>query len=192
MPMAGFMGMHARSLILLVLGKQWDGAVPIFSILAIVALWQPLTSTSGMVVLSCGRADKHFRVGVITAIVTVASFVIGLPWGTVGFAWSYTVVGSVIVLPLLAYQFRGTPDSLGAFLGTVYRPFFATSFMVLTTRLVLIPFSALRENLSFLLVVAIALPVYLASFFVIPGGRDVLKTVFNTLRIVIQKEPVQL
>ena len=189
-PLAGFMGVHAHPLILLVLGGQWEGAVPIFSILALVALWQPLTTTSGMVVLSCGRADRYFRVGVISAIVTVASFFVGLPWGTVGVAWSYTIFGSVFVLPLLAYQYYGTPVSVGGFLGTVYRPFLATGMMVLSTRLALIPLSALGEKLSFFIVAGIAPPVYLASFFVIPGGRNVLKTVVDTVRIVIRKEPV--
>jgi len=188
-PLAGFMGVYARSLILLVLGSQWEGAVPIFSILALVALWQPLTTTSGMVVLSCGRGDRYFSVGVISAIVTVASFVIGLPWGTVGVAWSYTIVGSVAVLPLLAYQYHGTPVSLGGFLSVIYRPFLATGVMALTTRLALISLSAIGEGASFLIVTAIAPPVYLASFFVIPGGRNVLRTVVDTVRIVIRKEP---
>jgi len=191
-PLAGFMGVHAHPLVLLVLGPQWDGVVPIFSILAFVALWQPLTSTSGMVVLSCGNADRYFRVGVISAIVTVASFVIGLPWGAVGVAWSYTIFGSFAILPRLAYEFHGTPVSVGGFLGAVYRPFLATGIMVLTTRIALMPLSSIGENLSFFIIASMAGPLYLASFFVIPGGRDVLKTVFDTLRIVIRRKPVSI
>lgn len=191
-PLSSFMGAHARVVIPLILGPQWTKAVPIFSVLALVALRQPLTSTTGMVLVSWGNARKYFRVGVITATTSVASFVIGIPWGTIGVAWSYTIIGYIVSLPLLAYQFRGTPVSIADFLGVVYRPVLASAFMVISTKIIFIIFSSFGEILTLFIVVVMAGPVYLVSFFVIPGGPEVLRAVFNTLRVIIRKKPVSL
>jgi PST family polysaccharide transporter len=90
----------APQLFELLLGDRWIAAAPIFQWLGIVALHQVMTSTMGWLFLSQGRGSDFFRIGSYAAVVTVASFVIGLPWGAVGVAASYTVANYVVLLPL--------------------------------------------------------------------------------------------
>jgi PST family polysaccharide transporter len=85
----------------LLFGDQWIPAAPIFQWLGIAALHQVMTSTTGWLFLSQGRGSDLFKLGSYGAVATVASFVIGLPWGAVGVAASYTVVNYVLLLPLI-------------------------------------------------------------------------------------------
>jgi len=85
----------------LLLGKQWIAAAPIFRWLGVAALHQVMTSTAGWLFLSQGRGSDYFRLGSYGAVLTVTSFVIGLPWGAVGVAASYTVANYVVLLPLI-------------------------------------------------------------------------------------------
>jgi PST family polysaccharide transporter len=83
------------------LGDQWVAAAPIFQWLGVAGLHQVMTSTTGWLFLSQGRGCDLFRVGTYGAIITVASFVIGLPWGVIGVAASYAIANYVALLPLI-------------------------------------------------------------------------------------------
>jgi polysaccharide transporter, PST family len=83
------------------LGDKWVPAAPIFQWLGIAGLHQVMTSTTGWLFLSQGRGGDLFRLGTFGAIITVASFIIGLPWGAIGVATSYTIANYVALLPLI-------------------------------------------------------------------------------------------
>ncbi|HMF52547.1 MAG TPA: lipopolysaccharide biosynthesis protein, partial [Candidatus Saccharimonadales bacterium] len=91
----------APQLFELLLGDQWIPAAPIFQWLGVAALHQVMTSTTGWLFLSQGRGSDLFKLGAYGAVVTVASFIIGLPWGAAGVAASYAVVNYVVLLPLI-------------------------------------------------------------------------------------------
>lgn len=90
----------APQLFELLFGNQWVPAAPIFQWLGVAALHQVMTSTIGWLFLSQGRGSDFFKLGAYTAVATIASFIIGLPWGAVGVAASYTVMNYVVLLPL--------------------------------------------------------------------------------------------
>lgn len=109
-------------LVLVVLGPQWEGAIRIFRILAIAALLQPLAGTVGWVYMSRGRTDRMLRWGVASAPLYVGSFFFGLPWGAVGVAVSYTICFYVLLVPSLAYAFRGNGLAVKDFFGSILCP----------------------------------------------------------------------
>jgi polysaccharide transporter, PST family len=80
-------------------GPQWAAAVPIFQCLGVAGLSQVMTSTLGWLFLSQGRGGDFFRIGLFGALTTVASFVIGLPWGPLGVAIAYTINNYVVLVP---------------------------------------------------------------------------------------------
>jgi PST family polysaccharide transporter len=92
--------MFAPQVFRLLLGDQWVAAAPIFQWLGIAGLHQIMTSTLGWMFISQGRGGDFFRVGIYSAVFTVFSFVIGLSWGAIGVAASYTVVNYVVIVPL--------------------------------------------------------------------------------------------
>ncbi|HEV8429175.1 MAG TPA: lipopolysaccharide biosynthesis protein [Pyrinomonadaceae bacterium] len=90
----------------ILLGPQWIGAVRIFVILGTSALFQPIANTTGWLLISQGRTQDLLKWGLISGPIIITSFLIGLPWGAVGVATSYTTARIFVVDPLL-YWFVG-------------------------------------------------------------------------------------
>jgi polysaccharide transporter, PST family len=88
-----FLIVFAEDVFQLLFGPQWLPAAPIFRWLGVIGLVEVFTSTVGWVFVSQGRGGDFFRGGFVNAVVTVASFVAGLPWGALGVAIGYTVSG---------------------------------------------------------------------------------------------------
>ena len=62
---------------------------------------QPIASTTGWLFVTQGRTFDMFRWGLIGSTLTVASIIVGLPWGVVGVAAAYSLTNLVVVIPLL-------------------------------------------------------------------------------------------
>lgn len=71
------------------LGQQWAGSALIFQALGFAGLLQPLNNPAGWLFISQGRSAEFMRWGVVTAVTSVAAFVIGLPYGAYGVALAY-------------------------------------------------------------------------------------------------------
>ncbi len=185
-PMAMFLGAYSHQVIMLVLGPQWGQAAPIFSILALAAVIQPAASTTGMIMISAGRADRYFRLGVFTSIAYVISFVAGLPGGPKGVALGYTIANYLLLIPSLAYAFRGTPVRVKDFFASIILPCAAALAMVLASRVVFY-FCAGIPNWSALLICFFAGGlIYPAAYFVLPGGRAVLHDIKTSGQLVFK------
>lgn len=77
---------QAEPLILLVLGPQWAGAVPIFQILAIGGAFQAAGYATYWVFLSKGLTGSQLRFVMVTRVVIIAAILIGSLWGVFGVA----------------------------------------------------------------------------------------------------------
>jgi O-antigen/teichoic acid export membrane protein len=87
--------------VVLVFGARWAPVAPIFFYLGINGLLQPLGNATGWVFIALGRADTMFRVGIVTSLVTVASFFVGLHFGgAVGLAAAYAFVEYALKAPI--------------------------------------------------------------------------------------------
>ena len=82
-------------------GPHWAPAAPIFALLGWAGLVQPIGSSTGWLYVSQGRTREMFYWGLFGAGTTVASFIIGLPWGAVGVAAAYTVSEYLVRLPAM-------------------------------------------------------------------------------------------
>lgn len=71
------------------LGQQWAGSALIFQALGFAGLLQSLNNPSGWLFISQGRSAEFMRWGIVTAMTSVAAFVIGLPYGALGVAVAY-------------------------------------------------------------------------------------------------------
>lgn len=91
------------------LGPQWGGAGPIFFWLGLTGLIQPVSNLTGLLFVTTGRVKAQMHWGVVSAVVTIAAFAIGIRGGAVGIAealfWS-----ALLRVPLLyAWSSAGTP-----------------------------------------------------------------------------------
>jgi PST family polysaccharide transporter len=95
----------APELIRVVWGDQWDQTIPIFAILGLNGLFQPIMSTTGTVFLARNKAHWLFLCGVISTILYCSGIVLGLPYGIIGVAAGYTIASNLFVLPLMFFVF---------------------------------------------------------------------------------------
>ncbi len=129
MPLVAFMFVCSDNIIRLILGQQWINASDLFKILALSAFIQPVGRTWDVVLISSGKSRKYFWWGVFSAIVTMISFLAGLPWGAKGVAISYAIANYLLLYPSLLYAFNNSPINVKDFFAAIYKPFIASLAM---------------------------------------------------------------
>jgi PST family polysaccharide transporter len=93
----------ARPLTLLVLGQKWESAAPIFAGFTLVALYYPIGNVASWLLMSQGRGKDFLMMSSIVSLLTVVFFIIGLPFGPVGVATSYSAFCLLVALPVSYY-----------------------------------------------------------------------------------------
>lgn len=82
------------------LGETWAPAAAIFSALGFAGMLQPLNNPGGWLFISQGRSSEFMRWGLVTAVLALAAFVAGLPYGAFGVAVAYAI-SEYVKTPLL-------------------------------------------------------------------------------------------
>jgi PST family polysaccharide transporter len=101
MPGVALMIASSDWLVRVMLGPKWDEAARIFALLGIVGLVEPVANTMGWLLISQNRGRHLLQWGMIDGMIAVASIVAGLPWGAIGVAASYSIVGLCVRKQLL-------------------------------------------------------------------------------------------
>lgn len=86
----------APDVVPILLGDQWEDAVPVLQILAWVGLLQTLAAWHGSILMALGRADALFRATLLFFATYVVAFLIGTRWGIIGTAVAYAVVEPLV------------------------------------------------------------------------------------------------
>jgi PST family polysaccharide transporter len=86
----------APDFVSVLLGPKWHSAVPLIRILAWAGLLQSLQTLNGDIMWSLDRAGTFLRFTIVWFVASIASFVIGLQWGILGLATSYTICCALI------------------------------------------------------------------------------------------------
>jgi polysaccharide transporter, PST family len=79
-----------------VLGEAWADAVVPLQLLAAATIPWVLVSFMGPLTVAVGRADWEFQWSVVTVVVLLVAFPVGLQWGIAGVAASYLITFSVL------------------------------------------------------------------------------------------------
>ncbi len=185
-PMALFLGGVAYEVIMLVLGPQWEPAVSVYRILSLVAVVQPLRDTDKMVMIAKGNANRYLKLNLLSSVVLVSSFIVGLPWGIHGVAISYTVANYLLLLPRLAYAFSKTPIRVRDFFGAILIPICAGVIMLCGSRLVFYYCKDLPDFMALGIALIAAGVFYYASYFVLPTGKTVLEDMKISAKLLTQ------
>jgi O-antigen/teichoic acid export membrane protein len=83
-------------------GRQWIGAAPLLSILALGGILFPLHVMNLQIILAQGRSDIFFRLEIAKKVVGVICLAVGSFFGLEGLAWAQ-VVTSVLALGINTY-----------------------------------------------------------------------------------------
>lgn len=105
-PMMAGLVVAAEPFVITLLGESWRPMIPILQILSIGGMFQSISGTVGWIFTSQGRTDIIFRWGIVSLIVTLIAFVVGIQWGVIGVAACY-VFASVVVLLVPSWYISG-------------------------------------------------------------------------------------
>jgi len=91
-PMMLGLAVIAPEFIVVVLGEKWALAIPVLQILCFAGLAQSIGTTVGNIYLAQNRPDIMLKWALVTTPILALAFIIGVQWGIVGVALSYTIV----------------------------------------------------------------------------------------------------
>ena len=93
----------ARPLVILLLGRQWDGVAPIFFWLCLGSLASPIYTSTFWLFMTQDRTKRQVVYVTVTSVIAVISFVAGLPWGPVGVSAGAGLSFLLISTPLVCW-----------------------------------------------------------------------------------------
>ena len=105
-PAVAAMAVTAQWWIDFILDEKFAESGPIFRLLCIVGIIQPISNSIGWVFVSQGKPQEMLRYISIVGPLTVLGFAIGLPWGPFGVAAGYAVVIAFFQFPYLLYRLK--------------------------------------------------------------------------------------
>jgi PST family polysaccharide transporter len=97
------MTINGRDIVLFVLGPQWQKTGAIFSALGPAIGMTVISATIGWLHLSQGNPGRWLRWGIFSAVFTVLSLFVGLPFGALGVAIAYSLSFYVLTWPGIWY-----------------------------------------------------------------------------------------
>jgi O-antigen/teichoic acid export membrane protein len=187
MPLMLFLAIFARETILVAFGEKWLPATAILQIMALTSFIETAGSTVGSILLTTGKSRKYLIVGIAASLIMIASFVIGIPWGAEGIAFSHLVVTFLCLVPFLLWSFKDTPITLRLFAASIARPLLASILMgaVLYSLKAVAIFDGALATL--LLCGSLMPALYFSFWLLIPGGRSAMTGVWEDLMSAFRK-----
>lgn len=180
MPLVAMLAALSHEVIIIVLGKQWTDSAIIFKVLAFAAVFQSIWSTIGWIYISLGQTKRLMHWGLIMVPLIVISFLIGLPWGGLGVATSYTLCFLfLIMIPSFWYAFRYSPVSITGLFSAIRCPLVLASAMYCGSELLRRSITVDNSILTVVYCGALGICVFALGLVVWPRARG---EAFNVLR----------
>jgi O-antigen/teichoic acid export membrane protein len=185
LPVLTFLFVAAQDVVLLLLGEQWLGAVPIFQALALAAFLDVGRLSCKWVYLTEGRTRRQLRWTLIATPVMMLGISLGMLRGATGVAVGYALATAALLYPGVAFCMSGSLLRPRDVWRAVWRPALAAvaaAALLLPVQgwaalpLPLLP-RLLLHGLAFLLL-------YAGAWLALPGGRSEAGEVLTLLRAV--------
>jgi O-antigen/teichoic acid export membrane protein len=107
----------APDLIQVLFGSKWEAVAPILRILCVAGLFQSISTSTGIIYQTQGRTDWLFRWGLVSSVIIVAGFAVGIHWGAKGVAVAY----AGLEIPLTYFSFSIPGRLIGMSVADVVR-----------------------------------------------------------------------
>jgi PST family polysaccharide transporter len=125
LPVTVFAGVFAEDIVLVVLGPKWAAATEIFRLLTPAVLVLGMIDPMAWLLWSSGRQVRSLKIGIVIAVLAIASYAIGLPYGPQGVAMAFSMAMLAWLLPHVTWCLRGTGISLLEWFRAAARPLFS-------------------------------------------------------------------
>jgi PST family polysaccharide transporter len=190
MPCVAVMFVGSDWIVQVVLGPQWAQTSAVLSLLAISALMYPVGNSALWLMISQGRGHDMFRWAALGAPLSILSYVIGLKWGVLGVAASYSLARLFVIDPLL-YFYAGRTGPVST--RDIYRstlPFVGAAVASVLVCLVFRKFVNITHPLVGLICIAAIVSITdVLVLGVLPIGRAAIKDALQTLMLFWSRKP---
>ena len=101
--LAGLLYPLAGTLVIVILGRKWSAAAPIFAALTLLCLSRPSATAAAWLFTTQGRGRDLLVTACAEAAIFVAAFVVGVHFGPTGLAIAYSAASLTATVPLTLY-----------------------------------------------------------------------------------------
>ncbi|MEN3753690.1 oligosaccharide flippase family protein [Mangrovibacter sp. SLW1] len=130
-PLMSGMAVLRESFVAIVFGKQWHLTAEILLWLAPTAIVQSVLSTSGTVFMAKARTDMLMTLGILSMILQVSAFVIGVQYNIITFAKLYFIANVINFIPAMHFLMKIIGGSLWDLFKKSYCIFISNILMIL-------------------------------------------------------------
>ena len=102
---------NAEGLINIVWGGRWNDSIPIFKILGIAFIFQPILNTTGPIFLVRNRTHWLFRWNLFSTSIVIISIIVGVKYGVIGVSISLALASLILIAPLVFIVYVKLLDS---------------------------------------------------------------------------------
>ncbi len=182
LPALAYLALETDVVVRVLLGDQWDAAVPFLRVLCGAAAATSVLKLTRVVHLVTGSTSRQLRFAIARSGILLGAAVLGMRWGAMGVAWGILIASWLLAVVSLWYSTIDTPIAVRDIVGGMARPFVAASIAALTLRMIAPALDSAAGVLAMLLRAAMFASLYLACWVVLPGGRAALQQLVNLAR----------
>ena len=173
-------------IVTLLFGPQWAAASPIFGWICFGALAEPCYASAVWIFTTQGRTGQQMRVTVITSLINVASFALGVYWGALGVATVSALTFVFVQTPLMILTATREGSISARAIGATVIPIIGSACCS-SVALYFLDRGARTTSLGTILAsFVVSYLVYLIATAMTPTGRTFLRKTLN-LRVILKR-----
>ncbi|PQO43896.1 lipopolysaccharide biosynthesis protein [Blastopirellula marina] len=176
----------APIIVVCLLGPEWNDCTPMFRVLAMFAVVEPVSGLMLNVLISKGDSGALLRWRIFSITIIILGLIIGIQWGALGMVTTYATSGILIRAPLLLIY---SCKKSGISLATYWKRVAPTLLSATVALVVSYGLAFATDNQNYLQLVfnwAISLSIFILAHVLLPDGIAVLAEVRNLAGDVIQ------
>jgi O-antigen/teichoic acid export membrane protein len=169
----------------LLLGEKWLAMSSLLIWLSFTGIFQPVASSVGWLFITQNRTKELLYWGIITGTITIASFVIGLPWNAIGVAIAYSLSMTFIVIPTLFWYIgRKGPISQIDFYSAIYPSITSAIITLPSIKYLRLIYSNVSVNIGIecISIVLMIFVLFLGILLVFPSERRFLSELYTAIQ----------
>lgn len=159
----------SKEFVLLFFGNKWSAMIPILSILSGLGAIQSIISLNGLIYNSLGKVNIAFKVSVLSNIVLIIAFTIGVNYGIIGVSYGYLIASALLFIPIYKMAIKQLNVSLLEVFSVLKGVMFATLIMAIVL-FVINRFSELSLLLGLMVKIAIGFVIYVSILLFLEKG----------------------
>jgi PST family polysaccharide transporter len=125
-PISVFGALFADDIVLVVFGPKWADAAAMFRLLTPTILVFGIINPTGWLIQSVGLQGRSLRIAFVIAPLTIAAYLVGLPYGPNGVAFAFSASMVLWLVPHVLWALHKTVISPWDLFLATCRPFFAS------------------------------------------------------------------